>query len=390
MIEVNEIEEKLKLLESYLEKNEFKGWDPFDGLNSKIFQSSPFSNSRLFRLLWLQTFKISPVNFRKITGTKKEVNPNTLGIALTTLSLDEQFNEVTLKKVNAIVDTLESMSSKGWSGYCWGYNFDWQARAFFQPKYSPTVVPTTYIVCGLLDVYKITKEEKLLKIARSSCDFIINDLNRSIDKNGNICFSYSPLDNTVVYNATLLASKLLARVYEYTREPILIELAKSSVHFCLNAQNNDGSWFYGQKEYHKWIDNFHTGYNLECLRTYSRIGSENIEASINRGLEYYLNNLFEGSLAKYYNNKIYPIDLNAVSQLIITLKSMDKLSEHKSKIESMLAWVFRNMWNKNGYFYYQKNYLYTNKIPYIRWTQIWMYYALTLYFNHLKRPDGKV
>jgi len=29
-----------------------------------------------------------------------------------------------------------------------------------------------------------------------------------------------------------------------------------------------------------------------------------------------------------------------------------------------------------GFFYYQKWKWYTNKIPYIRWSQAWMFYAL--------------
>ena len=86
------------------------------------------------------------------------------------------------------------------------------------PKNTPTVVSTSFIANGFLDAYEITSEERFLKIARSACDFVINDLNRTYDENGNYCFSYSPLDSTVVYNASLLGSRLLARVYGFTRE----------------------------------------------------------------------------------------------------------------------------------------------------------------------------
>ena len=54
-------------LYEYCRDNEFKGWDLFDGLNSKLFRVSPFYRSKFLRLAWIQFFKRSPVNFRKVT-----------------------------------------------------------------------------------------------------------------------------------------------------------------------------------------------------------------------------------------------------------------------------------------------------------------------------------
>ncbi|MBD3338998.1 MAG: delta-aminolevulinic acid dehydratase, partial [Candidatus Lokiarchaeota archaeon] len=64
----------------YIESVRYQGWDVFDGLNSRLFQKLPFNNNRVFRLLWIQFFKRSPINFRKITGVPKEYNPK--GLAL--------------------------------------------------------------------------------------------------------------------------------------------------------------------------------------------------------------------------------------------------------------------------------------------------------------------
>jgi hypothetical protein len=40
-------------------------------------------------------------------------------------------------------------------------------------------------------------------------------------------------------------------------------------------------------------------------------------------------------------------------------------------------WAIDNMQDKEGYFYYQKKRWYKNKIDYMRWSQAWMFYALT-------------
>ena len=45
-------------LKYYCELNNYKGWDPYDGLNSQFFQSIPIINqSPFFRLAWIQLFK---------------------------------------------------------------------------------------------------------------------------------------------------------------------------------------------------------------------------------------------------------------------------------------------------------------------------------------------
>ena len=53
-------------LKAYCEAENFKGWDPYDGLNSKIFQATPLKHWDIARLVWIQCFKRSPINFRKL------------------------------------------------------------------------------------------------------------------------------------------------------------------------------------------------------------------------------------------------------------------------------------------------------------------------------------
>ena len=69
-----------------------------------------------------------------------------------------------MEKIRFFSDKLLELQNKEWSGACWGYNFDWQARAFFQPKNTPTVVATTFIGSALLDAYEITGKEQLMEI----------------------------------------------------------------------------------------------------------------------------------------------------------------------------------------------------------------------------------
>lgn len=373
-----------KKLKKFCETESFKGYDPYDGLNSKLFKSIPFiSKNRIARLVWIQFFKRFPFNLRPFVGIKKEYNSKGLGLFLSgycNLYKLEPKQEH-LDKINFLATELIKLKNINYSGNCWGYNFDWQARAFYQPKNTPTVVATTYISYAFLDAYDITKNNEYLKIARSACEFILKDLNRNYSEDGNFAFSYSPLDNSIVYNASLLGSKLLARVYHYTKEEELIDTAKKSVAFCCNKQNTDGSWAYGTYEFHKWIDNFHTGFNLECINDYIKYsGDKSFENNLKNGLTYYLKTFFTNEgISKYYNNSIYPIDIHAPAQLVITLSRLNKFSENKKLIDNVLKWTIENMQSDEGYFYYQINKYFSSKIPYIRWAQAWMFYSYSEY-----------
>ncbi len=220
-----------------------------------------------------------------------------------------------------------------------------------------------------------------MKTARSTCDFILKDLNRTYQPGGDFCFSYSPLDQSVVFNASLLGSRLLARVYHFTKEHTLIEEAKKSVSFCCRYQHNDGSWAYGTLSFHQWIDNFHTGYNLECIADYMKYSGDNsFSENLNKGFVYYLQTFFtKDGMPKYYSNSVYPIDIHAPAQLVITLVKLGKFHEQKKLADKVMYWTINNMQSAKGYFYYQINKYFSSKIPYIRWAQAWMFYSLSTY-----------
>lgn len=382
-------EHSFNKLEKFIHNQKYKGWDPYDGLNSKVFQALPvIRTNKLCRLIWIQIFKNNPFNLRKIFLVEKGFNSKGIALILhAKCFLYKVTKEIKyLVQIDELAELLLSLKSKGYSGDCWGYNFDWQARAFFQPSNTPTVVASVYAASALADAYEITKNEKYLKSIISCGDFILKDLNRAYDKDGNFCFSYSPLDKSKVFNASLLGSKLLALLFKYTGNIHYKEIAKKSVHYCCEKQNSDGSWVYGEQPFHQWIDNFHTGFNLECISVYqSATGDTDYQKNIDIGFNYYINTFFTANgLSKYYNNRTYPIDIHAPAQLVVTLFHLNKMSEYSDICIKVLRWTIDNMQDSKGYFYYQKNKYISKKIPYMRWAQSWMYYSLSIYkyFDH--------
>ena len=69
-------------LKNYCENEQYKGWDPYDGLNSKVFQALPLKHWDLARLAWIQAFKRNPINLRQLFLIPKEHNAKGVGLLL--------------------------------------------------------------------------------------------------------------------------------------------------------------------------------------------------------------------------------------------------------------------------------------------------------------------
>lgn len=383
-------------LKQYCETEQFKGWDPFDGLNSKVFQAIlPLRHSAILRLIVIQGFKRCPWNLRSLFKVPKDYNAKGIGLFLQGYCnqlkvIDEKpalVNELGTRleligKVNELAELLISLRSQGYHGSCWGYNFDWQSRRLFLfPAYCPTVVATCFCATALMDAYEVTGKKKYLDVAIDSANFILTDLHLD-EYEGEKMISYSPLHgNDLVSNASLLGSKVLAYCYRYTGNNRYLEVARSSVAACCKGQRADGAWTYSQVPPKLWVDSFHTGYNLDGLIAYEeQTGDKGFHENIERGFDFYIKNFFnnDGS-PKYYDNQQYPIDIHCPGQLLVTLHRLHKFEKYEDLADKVLNWTIDNMQDPKGFFYYQLKKGISSKIPYMRWSNAFMLYAISYY-----------
>ena len=403
--------ESFENLCTYCEAENYKGWDPYDGLNSKVFQALPLLKKSAFcRLAMIQGFKRCPVNLRPLAFVPKERNAKGIGLFLQGYCnlyklVEGQKSKVEglgtkeeiLERIKYLADMLLEMRSdkilpNRYHGACWGYNFDWQARRLFLfPKYTPTVVATSFCATALFEAYEILKSkvegrrskvEEYKEVALSAGEFVMKDLHRH-DCKGGFLFSYSPLKgNDTVYNASLLGSRLLSYCYKYSGKEDYKEVARQSVIACCDGQEADGSWVYGLLPVQSWKDSFHTGYNLDGLAAYEELTGDTLfHENIEKGFKYYIEHFFEpDGCPKYYHDKKYPIDIHCPGQLFVTLARLKKYPEYKEFADKVFDWTIRNMQDKKGYFYYQLKPILSSKISYMRWSNAFMFCALSYYY----------
>jgi hypothetical protein len=381
----SEIESAYEKLKEWCRVRDYAGHDPFDALNSRLFQSIPLvRSSRAARLLWTQALKRSPLNLRRVVRVPAERNSK--GTALFALAALAEFRRVGSKEAKSAARSLLSdllsarLESKGGAA-AWGYNFDWQGRAFYAPRGTPTIVPTSFAARALVEASREFSDESYLKAARSACDFILNNLNRTVENESEVCWSYSPLDGTRVFNASLLAAETLAGVGALTGEGELIEWAERGARYVAKRQEASGSWAYGADSYQSWSDNFHTAFILTSM---ARIMSDSERAraefqpALERGYRFWRERFFlSDGWPKYYPDRTYPADAHSAGAAIVALVELKGLDESALTLAERVAlWAIRNLRSPEGFFYYQRRRFYTVRTAYMRWSQSWMLYAL--------------
>lgn len=384
----------IRRLLAYCQENDWAGYDPYDALNSKLFDYLPFLKFRWPRIAITQFLKHSPINVRRLALVPKTQSPKAIALFLSgllNLAKVDATNREDL--IDLMIERLIALRSPGASSWCWGYSFPWQTRMILVPAGSANLVCTTFVASALLDSYEQRNDSRCLKLAVSATEYILKELYWTEgDAAG---FSYPlPGVRSKTHNANLLASALLCRVCKYTGDVKFLEPALRVARYSAGKQKEDGSWDYGELWSQRWIDNFHTGYNLCALRSIEQYTETSEFAShLRSGFGFYKAHFFrEDGGVRYFHDRDYPVDIHCVAQSIITLVALKDLDPANVALaRSVFQWAMSNMWDEQGFFYYRMHRLGTIRTSYMRWSQAWMFLAMSVLLceSRAARPHNR-
>ncbi len=426
------IEASLTRLLSYVEAENYNGYDPYDTLNSWV----PFQwLGKWGPVLAIQFQKRNPLNIRPLLGIRKGRNPKAIGLflrAYSTLYRHEPREEYLLA-MHELFDWLKDNPSPGYSRYCWGYDFPWASPVKYMDAYMPSVVATGFVVKGIFEYWCAiqnienvesrdgaqhaaplqdheqrhqpnARNDQIIEVLSGAADFVLNHLDRVEDETG-VCISYTPVMKDACYNASLLGAEILARYLAVvgstnsleqlpprygrasqssarpTRGDDVLNLVERSVDFVVARQLPDGRWNYSvdlsNGRERTQID-FHQGYVIESIEEIMRLTDmrkPRWEEAVRKGLEYYRKvQFFDEGRSLWRIPKEWPVEIHNQAQGVITFGKFDEYREFAGTIAE---WTIEHMQDSRGYFYYQKFTRYTNKISYMRWSNAWMAVALS-------------
>jgi len=370
----------LARLRDWVERRDYAGWEPYDLLNSPVFSARAFSK---FPLNWLAVQagkRIGSVVLRRTLRVPASKNPKALALFLSGYCDLARSGEDTRRAAEYLKWELTRLRSPNEPELCWGYDWPYVSlRGTRMPAFSPNAIAT--VACGeaLLDLWEVFGDGEALAMAKSAGAFILSRLSRSVDVAEQLCFSYTPSKRSRIYNSSALCSAFLARLGMQIESEEHLALARRGMRYLAAGMRSDGSWPYGEGRWQNWIDSFHTGFNLSALVGYeSATGDRSFAGVLKTGYDFYVKLFFQADGApNYYPDSLYPIDIHSCAQALLLLTD---LSEHARKARDLahkvLLWTEANMQSPHGFFYYQRHRWWTNRVPYMRWAQAWMFRAL--------------
>jgi hypothetical protein len=291
-----------------------------------------------------------------------------------------------LKRAEYFLECMKRYSTKGYSGYCWGYNFGWQTYKGYWSSGTPLVTITPYAFWAFKLHFEITNHEESKEIVLSIAKFVLSDLKEIVMPNGTYCASYSPDSEDIVINSNTYRAAVLLEAYQINNDETYKFAAQRNIDFVLSYQGDEGEWYYEAKPKDKnFIDNFHTCFVLRNLfQCYLVNKDERIFNAVVKGYNYYINNLFfkDGrpkhfSKAKYAKLRKYEMyDYAEGIKLGILLKDFIPNAFQKS-IDLAIDLVDHFQTEKGHFLTRVTTFGFKHKVPYLRWPQAQLFYSLT-------------
>jgi polysaccharide biosynthesis protein VpsJ len=350
---IRAIEDAVACIRAWGEARQWKGYDPYDGLNSPAAPVLSIG-TRLGRRVITQIVKQSPLNLRRALGIKPEWNAKALGLvasAYARLWAATGDNSARLEAERWLT-WLEEHHSGDASGMAWGYNFDVQTRFFSYPRGTANTIATSFVARAFLDGHELLGDERWRDSAVAAARYLEANM---LTERG--YFRYLAREDEFVHNANLLACAVLARAGHQSSVGEALKLS-------LSAQRDDGSWPYAEGPRGSWVDNFHTAYVLESLVVCEPAFPE-VRGALERGLDFWERELFlPDGTPKYDVQNVYPIDAHCYASAIDAWVAAERLEQALRTASRLIA----RMIDPSGYVWFQKRRLWTSRVPFIRWT----------------------
>lgn len=366
-------------IQDWVITHDYRGYEPFDGLSSPL-RVLTFRYLLAERILQ-QAVRQSPINLRPLVGIKPLDSTKGRGMmAWGYLLLHRVTGESGYwTKAVECLKWLDIHKSPKYQKHSWANYFDFSSRGGAYYKDDSIIVWTAHIIQAYLEAFEQSQDQWFLDIAKSACDWIM-ELPREHTDRGN-CLSYFAHAQESIHNSNMLGAAALARAARHLRRSDYQDVARSAMRYsCLDMLEN-GAWWYGEGSQFHWIDNFHTGYNLDSLKCYiENSGDTEFAGHLTRGIRFYKDHFFEESgCPRYYHNRTHPIDIQCASQSVDTLSYFGTDdSESLSLAIKVANWTIQNMQNRTGYFYYRKYPVgITARTPMLHWGQATMFKGLS-------------
>jgi hypothetical protein len=336
-----------------------------------------------------------------------------------------------LRRTIHFLDELKKSRSLGFEEYCWGYPFDWVTRNGILKAGTPLITTTPYCYEAFLQVSKLLADHGPLTtdhglqraedgrgrskdkgcghlssvISLPECKRVLESIAQHgandikdfpVSENASSC-SYTPYDEGGVINAAAYRAFLLTSASQVFSNDDYWKIAERNLNFVLENQNADGSWFYAVDGVRDFVDHYHTCFVMKALaKIHALTGHEATLEALEKGVEYYLNNLFADDrlpkpFAKAPRLTVYKRELYDCAECInLCLLLRDRFPQLQTTLDTVVPGILNEWVKSDGSFRSRRLHLGWDNVPMHRWGQSQMFRALAFCLREMvsRRKPG--
>jgi len=201
------------------------------------------------------------------------------------------------KRALHFLNVLEQSRSRKYDHYCWGYPFDWETLAGTIEHGTPLITTVPYVYEAFKQAYQVDRNGRWLAIMESIAEHVTKDYKDFELSATTASCSYTPAPEFApgVINANAYRAFVLISAAADLANDDYRKVAQRNLEFVLSSQNADGSWYYGNEDKRlQFTDHYHTCFVLKALAKIEALtGDIKCTKAVDRGLTYYLSNLFD-------------------------------------------------------------------------------------------------
>ena len=304
------------------------------------------------------------------------------------------------KRAVHFLEVLKKTLCAGYEHYCWGYPFHWETRSGVIKEGTPLITTVPYVYEAFQQVHQIDGDPQWREIMRTIADHALQDYqDYETSPTASTC-SYFPGPDGLsgVINASAYRAFLLTRAALDFSEEKYRKVAERNLNFVIESQNENGSWFYSMDGERDFVDHFHTCFVLKALAKIEQLtGSSRCRTAIERGVNYYVNTLFDPNglpmpFSKPPRLTVYRRELYDYAECLNLACLLDSRSPELGKIFSRVVTDLLVHWHKSdGSFRARKLLIGWDNVPMHRWAQSQTFRSLCFFLSqNLNKSKDKL
>ena len=285
-----------------------------------------------------------------------------------------------LARATELVRPLEEMSSPLAKGAGWGMKHEWVTVKGVISSDTPCHSQTAYVYEFLARLLEHAGDSNLQRFLQRIAYHTANDFPEWWERD-RLVSSYSMLDERRIVNANSYRMLILLDAGKRFGSQEFVNKGLGTLRYVLSMQQTDGSWPYGEQE--KFVDTYHTCFVLKNLYKVKDLVGDlrvDVEHSIERGLRFYFQNLFDPNG--------YPKPFAVKPRLVLHRYDSYDLAESigllalmkidRERLTRLLDFALSEFQTRAGWFKYRVYPFVPFKgIPYMRYANSAMFLALT-------------